>query len=132
MAASYTITDVDPRTNEWTAPDGGTVTYFRVNLDSYGDREVSVGRNLAKTAAPQVGDSLYGVVEETDRGLKFKSVKQGGFGGGRSPEDRRSIVRQHSQEMVLRREANLIASGKGGLTGEQLAQLIDWFEKDAA
>lgn len=88
------------------------------------------------TPGPSVGETLTGEVE--DKGpnypLKFKKAKAGGFGGGgRSPQESKSIVRQHSQEMALRYAA--IQASRGKLPDDfaytKLEPIIDWFVKDA-
>ena len=104
MASNHAITHVDPKVNPWNNPKGGVINYYTVKLDGYGEKPVSIGRK-EESPAPKVGDVLFGVVEETDRGLKFKSVQQGGFGGGSgkgSPEERRSIERQKSADLAAR------------------------------
>jgi hypothetical protein len=82
-----------------------------------------------KTDVPQAGARLEGDVELTQYGTKFKKAKGAGFagGGGRSPEDRKSIVRQHSQEMALR---YCTLKGAKPDMGE-LRKVIDWFQRDA-
>jgi hypothetical protein len=59
----------------------------------------------AETQPPAVGSELYGTVEDSQYGLKFKKAKQGGggFGGPRpeDPERARRILRQHSQHMAI-------------------------------
>lgn len=131
VASNHTVTYVDSKVNPWNNPKGGVINYYTVKLDTSGEKPVSRGLAEGKPA-PKVGDQWFGVVEETERGLKFKSVQQGGFGGGKSPEQQRSIVRQHSQEMALRLEANRIAAGGGRFTPEDLKKAVDWFEKDAS
>jgi hypothetical protein len=49
-------------------------------------------------------------------------------GYGKTPEEQKSIVRQHSQEMALR-YAGL--KGKKDIKPAELIKLVDWFQKDA-
>lgn len=85
------------------------------------------------TPDPEVGSTIEGEVTQSQYGLKFAKHKKDGGGGGfkRSPAENKKIVRQHSQEMALRREFNLIASGMGPLQSDELKRLIQWFENDA-
>jgi hypothetical protein len=124
VAENHTITDVDPRSREWTPPQGGDpVTFYTIKLDTHGDQEVSIG---LKKGEPKVGEQLFGVVEETPRGLKFKKVNknyESGGGGGSfrkdDPDQRRSIERQVSAKIA----ADLIVADKAGL--DQFRTLVD-------
>ncbi len=78
----------------------------------------------------KVGDTIEGI-EDSDYGPKVKKAQRNGRGGGgRSPADTKAIQRQHSQEMALRREANIIARGHKPYDGDQLRSVINWFEED--
>jgi hypothetical protein len=86
---------------------------------------------------PAVGSQIEGTLEQKPYGWKFKKASAGGFGGGgrgRSPEETKAIVRQHSQEMALRYAA--IRAQQGKLPEDfkltDLATIINWFVKDAA
>lgn len=89
---------------------------------------------------PKVGETLTGELSQNGSwGLKFKKAAGGGP-GGRSPEQQKQIVRQHSQEMAIRfasatnsfRDLDLGNRNEvGAVLNEGLRPLIDWFEKDA-
>lgn len=87
------------------------------------------------TALPEPGSSIEGTVEPSEYGLKFKKAA-GQFGGGfrgRSPEENRRIVRQHSQDMGIRWAE--LAHARGKLPEDfkvaDLLKLVDVFHKDA-
>jgi hypothetical protein len=84
------------------------------------------------TEPKKPGDTIEGI-EDGEYGPKIKKQqrRQGGGGFGKSPTQEKRIVRQHSQEMALMREANLVAGGKGNLQSDELRRLIQWFENDA-
>jgi hypothetical protein len=83
------------------------------------------------TEPKKPGDTIEGI-EDGEYGPKVKKArKQGGGGFQKSPAQEKRIVRQHSQEMALMREANLVAGGKGNLQSDELRRLIQWFENDA-
>ncbi len=89
----------------------------------------------AGSAAPAPGDKLTGTIEESQYGPKFKKEYGGNGGGGggggyrgRSPEDHRSIVRQHSQQMAL---MWFTARGAKTFSDDELKERIDWFVADA-
>lgn len=110
---------------------GGPAKILRVSFEG-DDRQPELFAT-AKTNVPSVGQK----VDETrltfnkqwDR-WEFAKQQNAQSGGGfkRSPEETKKIQRQHSQEMALRREANLGAKW----TGEQLRSVINWFEQDIA
>jgi hypothetical protein len=82
----------------------------------------------ADTPLPTPGSTIEGEVSQGEYGLKFKKTPAGGFRpGGRSPEDSKQIVRQHSQEMALRYCALKGAKPDMG----ELRKVIDWFQRDA-
>lgn len=92
------------------------------------------------TEGPKPGEQLTGeLVPNGSFGLRFKKA-QAQQGGGRSPEQQKQIVRQHSQEMAIRfasatnsfRDLDLGNRNEvGAVLNEGLRPLIDWFEKDA-
>ena len=83
---------------------------------------------------PPIGEHIDGKVTDSDFGPKFKADPPPRDGrNGRSPEDRLSIVRQHSAEMALRYAAIRQAQGKlpDDFTLDDLRAIIDWFVEDA-
>lgn len=131
--ASYTVTAFHGRGNpfgedkEW-----GPLIPRRMELE--GVEGVVAWNRKPADADPKVGETLEGELEQTQYGFKFKKSRQGGgFGGGKSPEQQKSIVRQHSQEMALRYMAIQVARGvvPEGFDYSNLTPIIDWFVKDA-
>lgn len=131
--ATFTLTEIEKVKDIDNPPEkGGPATVYRLTFEEDPRRPEFYA--TAKTPVPKPGDKVEGEIEESNFGPKFKRAgARGSSGGGfkRSPAENRKIVRQHSQEMALRREANLIASGNPALKGEQLRALIDWYENDA-
>lgn len=93
----------------------------------------------ATTAVPTAGAVIEGTIEPSQYGPKFKKAQaggtyQGGGGrGGRSPEETKSIVRQHSQHMALL--YTKIKADLGQLPESwgmaEVRTIIDWFDADA-
>jgi hypothetical protein len=94
--------------------------------------------NLFVKKLPVEGETIRGTIEDGQYGPKFKREKpQGGgwdsspFQKDKSPEERRRIVRQHSQEMALRHVHNKVISGQPmPESWDELRKVIDWFDKD--
>lgn len=91
-----------------------------------------------ETPVPAEGSTLEGeITVDPQWGPKFKKAQQGGFGGGgfrgRSPEENRRIVRQHSQEMAIRWAELAHARGKlpEDFKTDDLLKLVDVFHRDA-
>lgn len=89
----------------------------------------------ATTQVPVVGSKVEFESPEWDDKFKVWKVKKpkGNFGGagrgGRSPEESRQIVRQHSQHMALKYYE---VRGEGvPSTFNALEQMVDWFYQDA-
>jgi hypothetical protein len=90
-----------------------------------------------ETKEPAVGERIEGEISSGPYGLSFKKPRGGGSGGprgsSRSPGETKAIQRQHSQEMMLRHEANLIAAGhRGAFSEEEMVAVTNWFEQDIA
>jgi hypothetical protein len=118
----------------------GPMQVIALILQEYGIAETTAAEwyTRADTALPQPGSTLEGELSPSEYGLKFKKAQPaGGFGGGRggrSPEETRSIVRQHSQMVALQYAAIRQAQGKlppEDFTLEKLAIIISWFDRDA-
>jgi hypothetical protein len=91
----------------------------------------------ATTPIPQAGTRLEGEVTQSSYGPKFKKAQAGfGAGGGfrgRSPEETRQIVRQHSQHMALLYVQAKAAVGAlpADFKPSDLTKIVDWFDADA-
>jgi hypothetical protein len=126
--SELTITDVEVAKElpDWQGK-GAKVFRYTVEGDSRRPEDFVVNGTDPK----KPGDTIEGI-EDGEYGPKVKKARrqqQGGF--KRSPAESKKIVRQHSQEMALMREANLVAGGKGNLQTDELRRLIQWFENDA-
>jgi len=138
----YTIVKVHEQTRPWVSEKAGPMMSYRIDVrDSGGIVSERVELAQKTTTAPPVeGSALEGDIDLSGSyGPKMKKAYAAGPGGGRvmSPEDRASIVRQHSQEMAM----NLInLAATWGLVDKPadtaaLFQLVEgtteWFVKDA-
>lgn len=114
----------------------GPMQTIALTLQEYGQAE-QIGAEWytkATTAVPASGSTIDGEVSPSQYGLKFKKAQQPGGGGrGRSPEDTKQIVRQHSQEMALRYCTVRATQGKLPETFDMvdLRSIVDWFQRDA-
>lgn len=116
----------------------GPMQTIALTLQEYGQAEEIAAEwyTKATNAVPALGSQLEGDVEPSQYGNKFKKAKAGGFGGrgGRSPEESKSITRQHSQHMALLYVQLRHAQGKlpdGFGLNDDLRKIIDWFDTDA-
>ena len=109
-------------------------------LQEQGQAETTTAEWYTKqdTPIPAEGSTLEGdITVDPQWGPKFKKAAVGGFGGGgfrgRSPEENRRIVRQHSQDMALRYAQLRLDDGDlpPKFTLEKLKAAIDFFHKDA-
>lgn len=123
------------RKNDYTDKFGPKVSYT-VKLQGQ-DVPVELSQK-PETAAPVQGQSLEGTIEQGTYGPRFKKTfTQGGpsnGGGGKSPEQQKSIVRQHSQEMAILWAATLEKQGRlpaDAKVDTFLKEIIDWFQSDA-
>lgn len=117
----------------------GPMQVIDLVLQEYGVAETTAAEWFTKavTPLPTPGSQLEGEITPSQYGLRFKKAPAGGFTagrGGRSPEESRRIVRQHSQHMAIRWVE--FKQLRGELPGELTTpdgfrQLIDWFHKDA-
>jgi len=118
---TFKITKVHDEVRDWDSTKGGKMRSYRIDLegpDVPRDR-IELAQKV-ETAAPTVGQTLEGVINERTYGdppkkdYKFQKAQAGGGGGGRSwkprPDDspvvyaarQAAILRQHSQDMGLR------------------------------
>jgi hypothetical protein len=135
----YTVQSIG-KTREWASQQGGPmVSYYLGLTDSQGTNYLDIElAQKASSPAPQVGQVIEGNLDQGPYGTKLKKAFQGpGGGGGRSPEDRKSIVRQHSQDMALRTVELGATFGiiKAPEDSKAFLALIEWltdhFVKDA-
>jgi hypothetical protein len=135
MASDMTISKV-LGSREWNGQHGPMVTY-KIELEGHGPAELN---QKPTSPPPQEGQSIFGDLQPGREGFppKLKKAQQNSFGGGgKSPEQQKSIVRQHSQEMALRFLATSSFSPQAdneaniGACLKMVKRLTDWFEKDA-
>lgn len=136
----WKVVAVSEQTRPWNSQKGGPMVSYKVHLqDTAGvvTQNVELAQKQS-SAPPAVGQVLEGNVDQGDYGPKFrKAFQQGGGGRGMSPEDRASIVRQHSQDMSLRALELAYALGviEKPATAREFLELVekttDWFVKDA-
>lgn len=92
MAQEYTISAVSPKQNNWESAYGPMITYH-VKLN--GGEEVVQLNKKADSPQPTKGDTVYGDIQETEYGAKFKSVKKPFSSGGKfQPRDDAAIQAQ--------------------------------------
>jgi len=142
--AEYTVKSVRPGKVYDRNEHGQVLQAFYVDLQGP-DGKIEQGCYWRRKEGnnPEEGQSVFGEVSEGDYGPRFKQAKGGGGssdygsrssgagnfkGGGKSPDQQASIVRQHSQEMCLR-WLEVHGHAPDGLDG--LRPIIDWFEADA-
>ena len=82
---------------EWEGKFGPMKTW---TVEIAGEGEVQINQ---KPETPAPAGTVAGTISENDYGKKLKKEKpQGSFGGGgRSPQENRKIVRQHSQHTAV-------------------------------
>lgn len=86
---------------------------------------------MLRPQEPTVGESIEGHIETNEYGKKLVRDQASGWsgGGGKSPDQQRSIVRQHSQEMALR---YLAAKNVQSFSlDDDFRKVIQWFADDA-
>jgi hypothetical protein len=132
---TFTVTDATLLKD---IPDGqyGPAKVFMLKLQEYGQQPVEAEwYTKAATPLPAAGSSIEGDLEQTQYGLKFKRARTGTFAGrpGRSPEETKQIVRQHSQHMALLYLTAKALAGKleANPKPSELVPLIDFFDRDA-
>jgi hypothetical protein len=97
--------------NDWTSEDGKiALTFYECVFDRAGSEFTATWNKKQGTGDPPIGEPIEGEFTEKKPGdwrFRKASKPQGGGGefkggGGKSPDQQASIVRQHSQEMSLR------------------------------
>lgn len=98
---AYTIEQVTGQ-REWAGKDGGTFVSYKLVLKDVGPAELT---QKPSTPAPTVGQVVEGTLEPPKNPAfppKLRKAQQGGGGfRGKSPEDQRMIVHQHSQTAAI-------------------------------
>lgn len=117
----------------------GQMQVIDLVLQEYGVAETTGAEwfTKASTPLPQPGSTLEGEISPSQYGMKFRKAQQGagggGFRAGRSPEESRRIVRQHSQSRALQYVE--FAHTRGTLPEDfklaDLTPIIDFFHQDA-
>jgi hypothetical protein len=127
--SELTITDVEVA-KELPSWQGKGAKVFRYTVEGDPRRPEDFVVNGTEPKKP--GDTIEGI-EDGEYGPKVKKARrQQGGGFGKSPAQEERIVRQHSAEMALMKEANMIAAGKRGpFTGDEMRNVINWFVNDA-
>jgi len=128
----YTVTDMEVVKEMPGNPQekGGPAKVLRLSLEE--DPRQPELFTVASTPLPTVGEKYEGTIEDSPYGPKFKRPggKAQGAGFKRSPADTKAIQRQHSQQIALMKEANIIASGGRPFTHQEMVTAIDYFEDD--
>lgn len=100
----YTVAAVGSEPRSWQSKYGPMLTY-KITIRNAEGREMQCDLNQKESsAAPAVGQTLEGSVQNHEYGPRFKKVQQQpGFGGrrGGSPEERASIAMQHAQKAAV-------------------------------
>lgn len=135
--SDFTIQEVLAQ-REFDTQNGPMVAYKVRFKGDQGVGEAETKRK-ASSAAPAPGETIDAELIEGKFGPELKRIfaqkNGGGFGGGgKSPEQQKQIVRQHSQEMAVLWTATLSKEGKlkeDSLTPDGLKRLVSWFQQDA-
>lgn len=94
MSKEYTIEAVSEKTKNWSSQYGGFTTYY-VKLNGEGDEAIQLNKK-SDSPAPNSGDELYGEIQITEFGKKFKSQKKPFGSNARTPES------QDTQDNIAR------------------------------
>ena len=130
--AELTVTALHGKGRPWTSKTGKQFVPHK--FEAEGVNGIIEWSRAEDAPGPAVGEVLSGELEQTQYGHKFRKASRSNGGGfQKSPEQQRSIVRQHSAEMALRYAAIQASRGKlpEDFSFEQWRPIIDWFVKDA-
>lgn len=157
MPQDYTVTSVAEK-DRWTSSYGKDMVTYMLGLEEYEGKPAQHNR-LATSAAPVVGDTIYGHLEpQGDYPAKLVKDQNpnaqgggraGGGGGGRggggySPQDIAAMRRAGAQDralkfMEVRGLVPFIDPNEEGAVeirppegAVELERIIDWFEADVA
>jgi hypothetical protein len=136
MSPVFTVKSASQKSTKQT--EYGPMQSIDLVLQEYGTVE-EIGAEWytkATTPLPQPGSQLEGEIQPSQYGRKFKKAASGfgggRAGGGRSPEESRRIVRQHSQSRALQYVE--FAHQRGTLPDDfklaDLTPIIDFFFRD--
>jgi len=144
MPSTFEILSVEAETRPWTSKKGTAFVAYKVEFQeldgmerrSNGDKPAELSRP-ATSPAPVVGEKIQADLEtEGGFGPKLREPFKGGGGKGgsygKSPEERKSIARQHSQEMALMHVKLMAELGNPpeNYNATYLKQVVDWFTDD--
>lgn len=134
---TYTVKGAGLKKDNIQSTHGVFKTLTLVLQDGQGEPVTAEWYTKQETPVPAEGSTLDGeITVDPQWGPKFKKAA-GQFGGGgfrgRSPEENRRIVRQHSQDMGIRWAELAHARGKlpEDFKVSDLLKLVDVFHKDA-
>ena len=114
---TYTVKAINRQKN-WSGKFGDMVSYYCLLENGEGNQaEVELAQKVS-TAAPQVGQSLEGTVENGEYGKKFKKAQPagGGFRGGPRPDD--PATRDSIERQVAVKAAAEVFAGQNKLPSE--------------
>ena len=140
MSETFTIKALVGEPKQWDSK-YGPMTTFVIEAESplrRGEFDLNRKGTLSDAKQPTVGETVDADVVPGKDGLrpKLKAVQaaKGSGGGGRSPQERAEIVRQHSQDMALRAielmSARNLIPEDGPKTTELVQKYADWFDAD--
>lgn len=137
--SDFTITEVGGK--EVFSNDHGEFAVYEVDFTGDQGTGHAIHKRKSSSPAPVPGEVIDAEIVHKNGKVELKRVwKQNGSGGGggftgagKSPEQQRSIVRQHSQDMAIRHCQILHLRGELGdvYNVEKLKPIIDWFVRDA-
>jgi hypothetical protein len=132
--SAFTITEV-LGTDEFSTENGSFVSY---TVKFTGEQGAGTAQHTRKSAspAPTVGEVLDAELTTKNGKPQLKRIwkdKPPSGGGGRSPQDTKQIVRQHSQHMAMLHVASMERRGKlpEDWNLEALKKVIQWYQNDA-
>lgn len=97
MAKEYKIQGVSHKIKNWTSQYGDFTTYY-VQLEGYGDEAIQLNKK-SDSPKPEDGDELYGEIQETEFGKKFKSIQRPQGTQGKSQP--KAAYKDHSKDITL-------------------------------
>lgn len=106
MAETYVIKQVREKPKEWDSAYGPMLTYL-IQVEGNGE-PVSINKK-PESPAPQIGDELYGTIEETKFGQKFKSAPKP-FGGSSPRREYHDNSDGMRQGMCINNAANFVTA----------------------
>lgn len=123
MKQDYTIKAVKPTPKEWQSQYGPMLTWL---IQVEGNGEPVQLNKKADSPQPKPGDRIYGHIEDTEYGQKFKGAPRppGASGYQKSPEEREGMYRCNA----LNNAVAIFTDGTGTTpSGEIITDLADKF-----